>query len=412
MQFFKSGENFYRKRFRIDSELEVKQKMGVRMKLIQGNEAVAEAALAAGADFFAGYPITPSTEIAEIMAARMRAAGGRFIQMEDEIASMAAVIGAALAGRKAFTATSGPGFSLMQENIGFAVMAEVPCVVVNVQRLGPSTGIPTAPAQGDVMQARWGTHGDHPMIVFCPGSVREAYDFTVRAFNTAERLRTPVILLLDEIVAHMREGVELPDPAGLEIAGRPRPLSPPGAHRVYAGGAGGVPAVPDFGTGYRFHVTGLVHDENGTPTSSQQTADEQIRRLHRKVELAGAEITFTAPYRLEDAQVAVIAYGSVARSARRAVQMARARGVKAGLLQLQTLWPFPEKEVAALARRVRLLVVAEMNLGQVAAEVKRAAAGAEVVSLTTAGGRLFTPAEISAALCTAGGRRLKKVVHR
>ncbi|MGB9903743.1 MAG: 2-oxoacid:acceptor oxidoreductase subunit alpha [Desulfotomaculales bacterium] len=386
--------------------------MRTRLRLVQGNEAVAEAALAAGASFFAGYPITPSTEIAEIMASRLRAAGGRFIQMEDEIASMAAVIGAALTGRKAFTATSGPGFSLMQENIGFAAMAEVPCVIVNVQRLGPSTGIPTAPAQGDVMQARWGTHGDHPAVVFCPGSVREAYDLTVAAFNTAERLRTPVILLLDEIIAHMREGVELPDPAGLAIASRPRPSAPPGTHRVYRGAAGEVPEVPDFGTGYRFHVTGLVHDENGKPSTSQQVADEMIRRLHRKVELARREITFTVSHRLEDARVAVIAYGSVVRSARRAVQEARSRGVRAGLLQLQTLWPFPEEEVAALARRVRFLVVAEINLGQLAGEVKKAAGGTEVVSLTGAGGKLFTPEEILEALAPAGGRRLKRVVHQ
>jgi len=387
--------------------------MTTGLKLLQGNEAVAEAALAAGARFFAGYPITPSTEIAEIMAVRLPAVGGRFIQMEDEIASLAAVIGASLAGMKAFTATSGPGFSLMQENIGFAAMAEVPCVVVNVQRLGPSTGIPTAPGQGDVMQARWGTHGDHPAVVFCPGSVREAYDLTVFAFNVAERLRTPVILILDEIIAHMREGVVLPVPGELEIVARPRPAGAPGTYPVYRAELGEVPAVPDFGTGYRFHVTGLIHDESGLPVNNSETADGLVRRLHRKVDLVRREITLTRAYRLEDAQVAVIAYGSVARSARRAVEEARAAGVRAGLLQLQTIWPFPEEEVAALAPRVRQIVVAEMNLGQIEGEVRRTVAGrTKVVPLTTGGGRLFTPGEIRRAVCAAPGGRLKKAVHQ
>ncbi|MEW5897893.1 MAG: 2-oxoacid:acceptor oxidoreductase subunit alpha [Bacillota bacterium] len=390
--------------------------MTARLKLMQGNEAVAEAALAAGARFFAGYPITPSTEIAEIMAARLPAAGGRFIQMEDEIASISAVIGASLAGQKAFTATSGPGFSLMQENIGFAAMVEAPCVVVNVQRLGPSTGIPTAPGQGDVMQARWGTHGDHPAVAFCPGSVREAYDLTIQAFNAAERLRTPVILLLDEIVAHMREGVHLPPPDELTIIDRPRPAGPPGsigAVPAYRPGKGEVPAIPDFGTGYRFHVTGLVHDETGLPVNDSRVADGLIRRLHRKIELARREITFTRAYRLEDAQVAVIAYGSAARSARQAVREARERGVQAGFLQLQTIWPFPAEEVANLSRRVPQLIVAEMNLGQLEAEVRRAVSGkAEVIPLTSGGGRLFTPEEILGAICTAPGGRLKKVVHQ
>ncbi len=387
--------------------------MTTRLRLMQGNEAVAEAALAAGARFFAGYPITPSTEIAEIMAARLPAAGGCFIQMEDEIASLATVIGASLAGKKAFTATSGPGFSLMQENIGFAVMAEVPCVIVNVQRLGPSTGIPTAPGQGDVMQARWGTHGDHPMVVFCPSSVREAYDLTVQAFNVAERLRTPVVVLLDEIVAHMREGVELPAPGDLEIVSRPRPAGPPGSCPAYRPIENEVPAVPNFGDGYRFHVTGLAHDETGLPTNSTQVADALVRRLHRKVELFRREITFTRAYLLEDAQVAVIAYGSVARSARQAVKEARAYGVRAGLLQLQTIWPFPQEEIAALSSRVKKLVVAEMNLGQVQAEIERIVSGrARVVSLTNAGGRLFTPGEIRQAIGAVSRGHLKKVVHQ
>lgn len=387
--------------------------MTTGLKLMQGNEAVAQAALAAGARFFAGYPITPSTEIAEIMASRLPAEGGCFIQMEDEMASLAAVIGASLAGRKAFTATSGPGFSLMQENIGFAVMTEAPCVIVNVQRVGPSTGIPTAPAQGDVMQTRWGTHGDHPMVVFCPASVREAYDLTIQAFNVAERLRTPVILLLDEIIAHLREGVDLPDPGELEIVNRPQPAGPPGSYPVYRAVDNNVPALPDFGTGYLFHVTGLAHDEKGLPTANPLVADRLVRRLNQKVSLARREIVFTRRYWLEEAQIAVIAYGSVVRSARQAVTEARALGVRVGLLQLQTIWPFPEEEVAALGGHVEKLIVAEMNLGQVEREVQRVVSRKKkIVSLTFAGGQLFTPGEIRQAICAGDGADLKKAVYQ
>lgn len=362
-------------------------------RLMQGNEAVVEAACAAGLKFFAGYPITPATDIAEMLAARLPKEGGVFVQMEDEIASIAAVIGASLAGARAMTATSGPGFSLMQENIGLAAMAEVPCVIVDVQRLGPSTGIATAPAQGDVMQVRWGTHGDRPAVALAPAGVGETYELTVRAFNLAERLRTPVVLLLDEVVAHMREGVVLPAEA-VVTARRPAGYGPP-----YRPGPEGVPAVPEFGAGGAVHVTGLVHDEEGRPSNDRAVADTLIRRLNEKVERGAGEFTFTKAWDLEDAEVAVIAYGSVVRSARRAVDLARQKGVQAGLLQLQTIWPFPAREVAALARHVPKIVMPEMNLGQLVGEVERAVAGrAEVVGLSATAGRLPAPEEILAGL--------------
>jgi len=374
--------------------------MNRNARLMQGNEAVVEGALAAGVKFFAGYPITPATDIAEMMAARLPEQGGVFIQMEDEIASMGAVIGASVTGVKAMTATSGPGFSLMQENIGYAAMAEVPCVIVDVQRLGPSTGIATAPAQGDVMQVRWGTHGDHPMVALAPAGVAETYDLTVRAFNLAERLRTPVVLVLDEVLGHMREGVVVPDPGALEITARKHPVgnTPP-----YRPAADLVPAVPDFGAGRALHVTGLVHDEEGRPSNNRQVADALIRRLHEKVQRAAFEFTFTRSWRMEDADLAVVAYGSVARAAQRAVALAREKGLRAGLLQLQTIWPFPAGEVAALARRVRKILVPEMNLGQLVGEVERAVAGrAEVVPLSGTAGRLHTPEEILAGLTRRG----------
>ncbi|WP_027717373.1 2-oxoacid:acceptor oxidoreductase subunit alpha [Desulfovirgula thermocuniculi] len=368
-------------------------------RLMQGNEAVVEGALAAGVRFFAGYPITPSTEIAELMAERLPLVGGKFIQMEDEIASMAAVIGASLAGLKALTATSGPGFSLKQENIGYAAMAEIPCVIVNVQRWGPSTGIPTAPAQGDVMQARWGTHGDHPVIALCPSSVREAFDLTVRAVNLAEKYRVPVILLMDEVVGHMRERVVLPPPEEVEVVERKKPRVPPGDYYPYRPDEDGVPPMANFGDGYRYHVTGLVHDEKGNPTTDPRVAEELLLRLHRKIYDHLDDILSVERYMLEDAEVAVVAYGAVARAARRAVKEARAAGINAGLLRPVTIWPFPEREVAELAQRVRLVVVAEMNLGQLRLEVERAVGGrAAVKGIHRVSGELITVEEILAAL--------------
>jgi 2-oxoglutarate ferredoxin oxidoreductase subunit alpha len=365
-------------------------------RLLQGNEACAQAALATGCRFYAGYPITPSSEIAEHMARHLPAAGGVFIQMEDEIASICACIGASLGGAKTMTATSGPGFSLMQENLGYAALCEIPLVVVNVQRVGPSTGMPTLPAQGDVMQARWGTHGDHPIVVLTPASVADTYRLTVAAFNIAERLRVPVVLLSDEVVAHMREMVPAVPVEALE---RPRPSDTPATHRPFRPGPDGVPPMARPGEGYRFHVSGLYHGEDGFVTNDPAEAERLIRRLHDKVEQHRAWLTLFETHALDDAEVAVLAYGSPARAALRAVREARGRGLRAGLFKAETVWPFPAAEVAALARRVRALLVPEMNLGQLVGEVERAAAGAcRVVPLSKVGGELFTPDEISRAL--------------
>lgn len=346
-------------------------------RLMQGNEAVAEGALAAGVRFFGGYPITPSTEIAEGMAKMLPAVGGTFVQMEDEIASMGVVLGASLAGKKSLTASSGPGISLKQELIGYAAAAEIPVVVVNVQRVGPSTGQPTAPSQGDVMQARWGTHGDHPMIALSPWSVREAFDLAVRCVNYSERFRTPVILLMDEIVGHLRERVELPDTDELDIYPRRKPeCSREEGYQPYRPAEDLVPNTADFGKGYHIHVTGLIHDETGFPVGNPKVTEEAIRRLHQKVEIARDEITHVESYFMDDAEYAVVAYGGTARTAYEAVQNARARGVKVGLLRLVTIWPFADKEVRKLAEKVKGMLVTELNYGQLVREVERAAGGA------------------------------------
>lgn len=365
-------------------------------RLLQGNEACALAAIDAGCRFYAGYPITPSSEIAETMARRLPEVGGTFIQMEDEIASICACIGASLGGVKAMTATSGPGFSLMQENLGYAALCEVPVVIVDVQRVGPSTGMPTLPAQGDVMQARWGTHGDHPVVVLAPASVADTYRLTVVAFNISERLRLPVVLLCDEVVAHMREVVELAPP---EVLDRRRPAEPSATYRPYRAEADGVPAMAVPGEGYRVHVTGLHHGEDGRVTNDPREAERLLLRLHGKVEAHRAWLTLGEEHGLADAEVAVFAYGSLARTALRAVREARAAGLRAGLLKAETIWPFPGARVAALARQARAIVVPEMNLGQLVGEVERAAAGAcRVVALPKVGGELFTADEILAAL--------------
>ena len=363
--------------------------------LLQGNEAVVEGALRAGCLFFAGYPITPATEISEIFSVRLPARNGTFIQMEDEIASLGAVIGASLAGVKSMTATSGPGFSLMQENLGFAVMAEAPCVVVNVMRGGPSTGLPTLPAQGDVMQTRWGTHGDHPIIVLAASTVRECFDLTVRAFNLSERFRNPVILLLDEVVAHMREKVELPPDDAIAIIDRTRPKVPPEWYVPYEDTPDGVPAMADFGEGYRYHVTGLTHDVRGFPTERPDEIGPFMARLFRKVSQHMEEIHQGEFYLTDDAEIVVIAYGSVARSAKRAVRDARAHGIRAGLLKLNTLWPFMRAAVEKVLGNARVLIVPEMNMGQISREVKRVNQGkARVRGVNKLDGTMITPDEI------------------
>lgn len=364
-------------------------------RLLQGSEAVAEAALRAGCRFFAGYPITPATEIAEIMSVRLPAVNGTFIQMEDEIASMGAIIGASLAGTKSMTATSGPGFSLMQENLGYAIMAEIPCVVVNVMRGGPSTGLPTMPSQGDVMQARWGTHGDHPILVLSASTVRECYDFTLRAFNLSEEFRIPVILLLDEIVVHMREKVALPPEGEALTVERPRPRVPPEWYIPYEDTPAGIPAMADFGEGYRYHVTGLAHDIRGFPTERPDEIGPLMARLFGKISQRMADIHSGDFYQTEDAGIVIIAYGSVARTARRSVRILRERGIQAGLLKLNTLWPFMRKAVESLLPTARILVVPEMNVGQISREVKRVNQGrARVVGVNKMDGTLITPDEI------------------
>ena len=365
------------------------------VKMWQGNVACAEGALAAGCRFFGGYPITPSSEIAEVLSRRLPMVGGNFIQMEDEIAAMGATIGASLGGVKAMTATSGPGFSLKQENIGFAAMAEVPCVIVNVQRGGPSTGLPTHAAQGEVMQARWGTHGDHPIIVLSPGSVRETYDMTVRAFNLAEKYRTPVILLSDEIIGHLTEKVEVPPIDALGLEYRKKPSVSPDEYLPYEIDETYIPAMANFGEGFRYHVTGLAHDETGFPINDPGKIKAQLERLNRKIDRYRDDIVEVDTQHTGDADIVVISFGSTARSARRAVLNARENGIKAGLLRLKTIWPFPDKEIEAACASAEKIVVAEMNLGQLAHEVEWATSRAKpVIRVNKINGEPITPGEI------------------
>ncbi len=366
-----------------------------KARLLQGNEAMVEGALYAGCRFFAGYPITPATEISEVMSYRLPAVDGTFIQMEDEIASMGAVIGASLAGAKAMTATSGPGFSLMQENLGFACVAEVPAVIVNVMRGGPSTGLATHVSQGDVQQARWGTHGDHPIIVLAVSTTRECFELTVKAFSLAEKYRTPVIILSDEVVGHTREKLLLPPEAPLEVVDRVRPDMPPEWYLPYADTASGVPPMGIFGDGYRYHVTGLIHDVRGYPTERPDEIVPFLNRLFRKITQHFHDIQMVREEQTADAEILVVAYGAVARSARRAVIEARERGIKAGLLQLITLWPFPRRHLEPLLRQVRAALVPELNMGQMSREVKRINQGVtRVDTLNRIDGNLITPDEI------------------
>ncbi|HEU65795.1 MAG TPA: 2-oxoacid:acceptor oxidoreductase subunit alpha [Chloroflexi bacterium] len=363
--------------------------------LLQGNEACVKGALMAGCHFYAGYPITPATEITEIMARELPRAGGVFIQMEDEIASLGAVIGASLAGVKAMTATSGPGFSLMQEHIGFACMTEIPCVIVDVMRAGPSTGLPTQPSQGDVMQARWGTHGDHPIIVLAPSSVYEFFELTVHAFNLSERYRTPTILLADEVVAHMREGVVLPSRNDIEIEERPRPIVPPEWYIPYGDSGTGVPPMAAFGEGYRYHVTGLHHDVRGYPTTRKDEVESLMRRLFSKISNDFDRLQWFDSFYAEDALIMVIAYGCVARAGLQAVKEARGRGLKVGLIKIKVLWPFMRRTITKIIDNSQKILVPEMNVGQISREVKRVNQGrCEIVNLNKIDGTLITPEEI------------------
>ncbi|MBP1724059.1 MAG: 2-oxoacid:acceptor oxidoreductase subunit alpha, partial [Deltaproteobacteria bacterium] len=373
------------------------KKTDPRARLVQGNEACAEGAIAAGCRFFAGYPITPSSEIPERLSIRLPQMDGVYIQMEDEIASMGAIIGASLAGAKSMTATSGPGFSLMQENLGYACIAEVPCVVVNVMRGGPSTGLPTYPAQGDVMQARWGTHGDHPIIALCPSSVMECFTLTIQAFNYSEKYRTPVILLMDEVVGHMREKVVFPEPGQYEIVDRVKPSVPPEWYLPYEDTSFGVPPMGIFGEGYRYHVTGLIHDIRGFPTLRQDEIEPFLLRLFRKISTHFDDIQMVESFQIDDADLVLIAYGCVARSAHRAMVEARAEGLKVGLMRLTTLWPFPRRFVEPLTKAKKTLLVPEMNMGQISREVKRVNQGmTTVLTLNKVDGTIIYPKEILA----------------
>ncbi len=369
-----------------------------RVISVSGNTVVAEAAVDAGCRFYAGYPITPSSEIAAEMSRLMPRVGGVFIQMEDEIASMGAVIGASLAGLKAMTATSGPGFSLKQENIGFACMAEVPCVIVNVMRGGPSTGLPTLPSQGDVMQARWGTHGDHTVIALAPSTLTETYYETIRAFNLAEQFRTPVVLLLDELLGHMSERVTLPAAGEVEVVNRARPTVSPAEYLPYAAQNGHVPPMADFFSGYRYHVTGLTHDLTGFPSENPQISQTLIERLEAKITANLPHILKNETRDLAGAEVMVLAYGSVARSAQVAIAQVHQAGLKAGLFRPITIWPFPRPQVAELARQVKAILVPELNMGQLIGEVERVAGATPVVPLNKANGQPISPEEIRAAL--------------
>ena len=364
---------------------------------IQGDEAIARAAILAGCRFYAGYPITPASEIFEAMALYMPLVDGVSIQMEDELASMAAIIGASWAGAKAMTATSGPGFILMQENLGYAIMTETPVVVVDVQRGGPSTGQPTLAAQGDIMQAIWGTHGDHSLIVLSPSTVQEAFDFTIRAFNLAEKYRTPVVILGDAEIAHMRERVYIPNPEEIELVERKLPANEEEARLPFGDPHGdGVPPMPIFGRGYRTYVTGLTHDERGRPRTVEAEVHEKlIRRIIEKLERNREDIISYDAFELDDAEVAIVSTGIVSRSAVRAVKILREKGVKAGLLKLNTIWPFDFDMIEELAEQVKKIYVPEMNLGQLYHLVKEGANGkAEVEPIAKIGGEVHTPMEI------------------
>lgn len=374
-----------------------------KARLMQGNEACTEGALAAGVRFFAGYPITPSTELAELCAEKLPKLGGKFIQMEDEIASMGAICGASLAGLKSMTSTSGPGFSLKQELIGYASMAEIPCVIVNVQRSGPSTGLPTAPAQGDVMQARWGSHGDRGVIALSPGSVREAFDVGVQAVNFAERFRTPVVILLDEVIGHMREKVVLPEQDEIVIVDRKRTTLSPEEFQAYKPDADEVPPMMPFGEGYYHHVTGLMHNHKGQPALDGATTKEVLSRLHTKIENVQEEITLYTEHFLDDAEVVVISYGGSARPALTAVKQAREQGIKVGLLKLITIWPFPKALVQKVTANAKKVIVPEMNYGQLVGEIERYVGQGKVVPVNRYDGHLFHPDDILAPIIEAAG---------
>ncbi len=369
--------------------------MSKKVAFLQGNEAAAQGALYAGCNFFAGYPITPSTEVAEVMSIELPKVGGKFIQMEDEIGAYAAVLGAALTGKKALDATSGPGLSLKQELIGYACIAEIPCVLINVMRGGPSTGMPTGPSQSDVMAAKWGTHGDHASITLVPASVQECYDMTVQAFNLAEKFRMPVLVMPDEIIAHMRERIEFREPGEIEIINRTEPTVPPAEYKPYDTRFGDVPPLAAFGSGYKFHVTGLNKMQDGFPTTKAEIVQAEEERQVRKVMDKVDEIVDFEEFKMDDAEICVVAYGSTSRSARYAVNAAREKGIKVGMFRLKTFWPFPDKQIKAIAAKVKGFVVPEMNLGMCSVEVERCNEGkAQILTVNRVDGEPLNPEQI------------------
>jgi len=370
--------------------------MGGQLKFVQGNEVCVEAALYAGLDFFAGYPITPSTEIAELMAARLPRKGGKFMQMEDEIASICAIIGASLTGQKVMTATSGPGFSLMQEGLGYAIMAEIPCVIVDVQRGGPSTGLPTKVSQGDVNQARWGVHGDHSIIALTASNHQDVFAITVDAFNFSETYRTPVILLFDEVVGHMRERLLIPEPGEIPLVERLKTSVREGVdYHPYLPREDGRLPMSDFGGVHRYNVTGLFHDMWGFPSENPQVVHDLLRHLVDKIESHVNEVTRYHEYFVDDAEILLISYGSSARSALHVVADRRKHGERIGLLELQTLWPFPSDLVREKAKNARYVVVVEMNMGQVLQSVRESVEKPERVFLSNrVDGVMITPVDI------------------
>lgn len=371
--------------------------MARKIKLMQGNEACVHGAIHAGMKFFAGYPITPSTEIAEISSLMLPRVKGTFIQMEDEIASMSAIIGASIAGKKTMTATSGPGFSLKQEAIGYACITETPCVVVNVQRSGPSTGLPTSPSQGDLMQARWGTHGDHTLIALSPTTVPETYELTIKAFNLAEKYRTPVILLLDEVIGHMREKVDLTALEELEVINRKRANCSKEEFKAYEYTQDLIPNMEEMGHGYKFHVTGLVHDDTGFPTNSTKEANKLFTRLNDKIVNNLDDILIYENYFTEDCELLIVTFGCMVRTSKEVIDNMREKGIKIGLLAIKTVWPFPEKVVEELSKKVEYIFVPEMNMGQMVLEVERIVKNnCTVLGINKYNGELITPEEITA----------------
>lgn len=365
------------------------------IQFIQGNKACVLGALDAGMKFFGGYPITPSTELAEVSAVELPKVGGKFIQMEDEIAGIAAAIGASLTGLKSMTATSGPGFSLKQENIGFAMMAEVPLVIVNVQRGGPSTGLPTSPSQGDMMQAKWGTHGDHPVIALTPNSVQESYYMMIRAFNLAEKYRTPVMFMTDEVIGHMRERIVIPEKETLDIYNRTKPNDKKNYLPYEIKDDSAVPEMAAYGEGYRFHVTGLAHDETGFPSNDTGNAAILMDRLMNKISNNLEDIIDYEEFMIDDAEHVIVSYGSTSRSARSAVEQLRKDNKKVGLFRLKTVWPFPEERILELSKRVKSMTVAEMNLGQMVLETERVIKNnSKLLFCGKGNGEFITPEEI------------------